>query len=79
MAAKQTRAFTMRSNPKIMDLVQRLADADRRSMTAIFEFAVVEYGRARGFTIKGDAPGHKGLAPNQELVAPSTLNTKTEA
>jgi predicted transcriptional regulator len=35
--------FTTRLDDKVLDLAQRLADAERRSVTSLIEVAILEY------------------------------------
>lgn len=35
--------FTTRLDPQVLELAQRLAKAERRSITAIIELALIEY------------------------------------
>ncbi|SFL00079.1 hypothetical protein SAMN04488498_12225 [Mesorhizobium albiziae] len=40
--------FTTRLDPAILALAQKLAEVDRRSMTAVIEVALIEYAERRG-------------------------------
>jgi hypothetical protein len=40
--------FTTRLDEAVMELAQRMADAERRSVTALIEIAVIEYAERRG-------------------------------
>jgi predicted transcriptional regulator len=40
--------FTTRIDEEVLALAQRLADAERRSVTSLIEVAVLEYGARRG-------------------------------
>ncbi|WP_448956661.1 ribbon-helix-helix protein, CopG family [Labrys neptuniae] len=41
--------FTTRIDPEILALAQKLAAAERRSITALIEVALLEYAAKRGF------------------------------
>jgi predicted transcriptional regulator len=45
------KSFTTRLDEQVMALAQQIAAADRRSVTAVIELAVIEYGMARGFSV----------------------------
>ena len=40
--------FTTRLDEAVLELAQRVAEAERRSVTSIFEVALIEYAKARG-------------------------------
>jgi hypothetical protein len=40
--------FTTRLDPAILALAQKLAEKDRRSITAVIEIALIEYAERRG-------------------------------
>ncbi len=40
--------FTTRIDEAVMDLAQRMAEAERRSVTSLIEIAVIEYAERRG-------------------------------
>jgi len=40
--------FTTRLDEEILGLAQRLAEADRRSVTTVIELALLEYAEKRG-------------------------------
>ena len=42
------KAFTTRIDPAILALAQKLAELDRRSITAVIEIAILEYAESRG-------------------------------
>jgi hypothetical protein len=42
------RPFTTRIDEAVMELAQRMAEAERRSVTALIEIAVIEYAERRG-------------------------------
>jgi hypothetical protein len=48
--AMAKRPFTTRIDPEVLALAQRIAAAERRSITAVIEMAVLEYARKRGLT-----------------------------
>ena len=41
--------FTMRLDPEIREIVERVATAERRSLTNTIEIAILEYAEGRGF------------------------------
>lgn len=43
--------FTTRLDPDVLALAQKLADMDRRSVTAIIEMALLEYAEHRGLKL----------------------------
>lgn len=43
--------FTTRLDPEVLSLAQKLADLDRRSVTAIIEVALIEYAERRGMAV----------------------------
>jgi hypothetical protein len=51
--------FTTRMDEEILDLAQRLAGAERRSVTSLIEVAVLEYAERRGEPPPGSAPSAK--------------------
>jgi predicted transcriptional regulator len=46
--------FTTRIDDKIMALAQRLAEAERRSVTNLIEVAILEYAEKRGTSADGE-------------------------
>jgi predicted transcriptional regulator len=40
--------FTTRLDGEVLDLAQRLAEAERRSVTSLIEMAILEYAERRG-------------------------------
>ncbi|MFD9901278.1 hypothetical protein [Mesorhizobium sp. NPDC059025] len=47
--------FTTRLDPAILELAQKLAEIDRRSITAVIEIALIEYAERRGIkSTKGE-------------------------
>jgi predicted transcriptional regulator len=52
--------FTTRIDEEILGLAQRLAEADRRSVTTIIELAVLEYAERRGVKPASVATDEKG-------------------
>jgi predicted transcriptional regulator len=42
------RPFTTRMDDEILELAQRLAEAERRSVTSLIEVAILEYAERRG-------------------------------
>jgi hypothetical protein len=42
------RPFTTRIDGYVLEVAQKLADAERRSVTALIEIAVLEYAERRG-------------------------------
>jgi hypothetical protein len=42
------KAFTTRLDEGVLEVAQRLAEQDRRSVTSVIEVAVLELGRAKG-------------------------------
>lgn len=42
------RPFTTRIDDQVLALAQRMADADRRSVTSLIELAIIEYAERRG-------------------------------
>ena len=49
-------SFTTRLDADVLDLARRLAIADRRSVTAVIEVAVLEYGKHRGLFLPQHQP-----------------------
>lgn len=47
--------LTTRLDANVLALAKQLAEAERRSMTAIIELAVIEYARARGLGLPTSA------------------------
>jgi hypothetical protein len=43
--------FTTRLDPAILELAERLAELDRRSVTAVIEVALIEFAKQRGLTV----------------------------
>lgn len=43
--------FTTRLDPAILELAQKLAEVDRRSITAVIEVALIEYAGRRGIRV----------------------------
>ena len=43
--------FTTRLDPAILELADRLAELDRRSVTAVIEIALIEYAERRGLSV----------------------------
>jgi predicted transcriptional regulator len=50
--------FTTRLDEEILELAQRLAEADRRSITTVIELALLEYAERRGIK---PTPGAKDV------------------
>lgn len=50
------KAFTTRLDADVLALAQRLAEAERRSVTSVLEVALIEYARARGLDTSVIAP-----------------------
>lgn len=46
--------FTTRLDPAVLELAQQLAVAERRSITAILEVALIEYAERRGIKWSAD-------------------------
>ncbi len=44
--------FTTRLDEHVMELAQRAAEAERRSVTSLIELAVIEYAQRRGLTLR---------------------------
>ncbi|TPL38879.1 toxin-antitoxin system HicB family antitoxin [Mesorhizobium sp. B2-4-6] len=40
--------FTTRLDPSVLALAERIADTERRSVTAVIEIALIEYAERRG-------------------------------
>jgi hypothetical protein len=53
--------FTTRIDEAVMDLAQRMAEAERRSVTSLIEIAVIEYAERRGEALSVSPPD---LTPN---------------
>jgi predicted transcriptional regulator len=51
--------FTTRIDEEILGLAQRLAEADRRSVTTVIELAILEYAERRGIKPAPVGPGEK--------------------
>ena len=49
--ALSKRPFTSRLDEEVLAVATRLAERERRSVTAILELAVIEYGERRGITL----------------------------
>jgi hypothetical protein len=43
--------FTTRLDPAVLALAQKLAELDRRSITAVIEVALLEYAERRGLNL----------------------------
>ncbi len=43
--------FTTRLDDKVLDLAQRVAEAERRSVTSVIEMAIIAYAAERGHAI----------------------------
>jgi hypothetical protein len=43
--------FTTRLDPAVLELAQKLAEMDRRSITAVIEVALIEYAGRRGIRV----------------------------
>ncbi len=50
------KAFTTRLDEDVLALAQRLAEAERRSVTSVIEIAVIEYARTKGLTPSAEPP-----------------------
>ena len=49
--------WSTRLDEEVLALAQRVADAERRSVTAVFEVAVIEYAERRGIRLaEGEQP-----------------------
>lgn len=48
------KSFTTRLDPAILALAQKLAEVDRRSITAVIEIAILEYAERRGLKLPKD-------------------------
>ncbi|MDR7225237.1 ribbon-helix-helix protein, CopG family [Aminobacter aminovorans] len=46
--------FTTRIDPAVLELAQKLAEMDRRSITAVIEVALIEYAERRGIRVPED-------------------------
>lgn len=46
--------FTTRLDPAVLELAQKLAEVDRRSITAVIEVALIEYAERRGIRVPGE-------------------------
>ncbi|QPC94727.1 toxin-antitoxin system HicB family antitoxin [Mesorhizobium sp. INR15] len=44
--------FTTRMDPAILELAERLAALDRRSVTAVIELALIDYAERRGLAVE---------------------------
>ena len=42
--------FTTRIDEAVLALAQRVADAERRSVTSVFEVALIDYAERKGIT-----------------------------
>ena len=42
------RSFTTRMDEAVLQVAQRVAELERRSVTSVLEVAVLEYGRSKG-------------------------------
>lgn len=49
------KSFTTRLDEEVLALAQRLAEQDRRSVTAVIELAVLEYAQHRGISPEPEA------------------------
>jgi hypothetical protein len=63
--------FTTRIDEAVMELAQRMADAERRSVTALIEIAVIEYAERRGEALtvgaaKTPTPARRSVGPEDE-------------
>ncbi len=50
------KAFTTRLDEAILVLAQRVAEAERRSITSVLEVAVIEYAVKQGFALQTPEP-----------------------
>lgn len=46
------KSFSTRFDGDVLDVAQRLAEMERRSLTALIEIAVLDYGERRGVKVK---------------------------
>jgi len=50
------RPFTTRIDEAVLVLAQRVAEAERRSVTSVIEVAILEYGERRGLRVTDAVP-----------------------
>ena len=60
------KAWSTRLDENVLVLAQRVAEAERRSVTAVFEVAVIEYAERRGIAPAGAAPKPPARKPKDE-------------
>lgn len=56
--------FTTRLDTEVLALAQRLAESERRSVTAMIELALIEYAERRGLSLER-ASRHVDAKPRQ--------------
>jgi predicted transcriptional regulator len=50
------KSFTTRLDEAVLELAQRVAQAERRSVTSVLEVAVIEYAQRRAMAASTDQP-----------------------